>query len=177
MKQLLIILLFSISSFCNAQKKPQPQFIEFKAEYAHTEYLLADYRPLYISTVKLDLPLPDAYAKDIEREKKLKPSMSAKGLDTLKQLYFTSVYSNKIIDRKLFDLIHHYILRNSDLLSVKRRRPGCLVVIDNKNLYLAQKKMKAFYKGLKIELIKNKCDTSDTSILSEIGYQFTIKLE
>jgi len=174
MKQLLIILLFSMSSFCNAQKKAQPQFIEFMAEYAHPERLLADYRPLYISTVELNLPLPDEYMKSIEHEKKLKPTMSAIEIDRMKQLYLNSVYSNLIIDRKLFDLLHDYILRNSNLLAVKLRRPGCLVVIDNKNRYLSQNKMQQFYKGLKSELLSNKCDTS---ILSRIKDQFTIKVE
>ena len=77
MKQFLIILLFSMPFFCNAQEKTQPQFIKFMAEYAHPERLLADYRPLYISTVELNLPLPDVYANKIEQEKKLKPTMSA----------------------------------------------------------------------------------------------------
>jgi hypothetical protein len=174
MKQLLIILLFSMSSFCNAQKKPQPQFIKFMAEYAHPELLLADYRPLYISTVALNLPLPDNYAKIIEHEKKLKPTMSAKELDQIKNFYLGSLYLNLIIDKKPFDLLHDYILRNSKFFVIKPCKPACLIVVDNKNRYLPQNKMKIFYKGLKIEFISKKCDTS---ILSEIADQFTLKVE
>ena len=174
MKQLLIILLFSVSSFCNAQKKPQPQFIKFMAVYAHPERLLADYRPLYISTVELNLPLPDEYVKRIEHEKKLKPTMSAAELDKIKQFYLGSIYSNLIIDRKLFNLLHDYILRNSKFFVIKPCKPACLIVVDNKTIYLPQSKMQKFYKGLKYEFISKKCDTS---ILSEIAYQFTLKVE
>src|SRR3569623_2210020 len=156
MKQLLMMLLFSMSSFCNAQNKPQPQFIKFEQKLAHPELQLASYVPLYISTAELNLPLPDAYVKLIEHEKKTKPDMSEATVDKMKELFLRSVYDNLVIDRKLFDFIHEYILKNSNLLVIKPRRPACLIVIDNKSRYLPQSKMKKFYHGLKLEILSKK---------------------
>lgn len=174
MKRLLIILLLSLSSFSDTQKKEQPQFIEFKEEVVHPELELASHVPLYISTMELNLPLPDAYAKIIEHEKKIKPKMSAGDINKMKELYLRSTYLNLIIDRKLFDLLHNYIIRNSNFLVIKTTKPGCLIVIDNKRFYLPQSNMKEFYRGLKVKLLSKKCDTS---MLSKIRNQFTIHVE
>jgi hypothetical protein len=174
MKQLLIILLLGIPFVAVGQKNAQPQFIELMAKFEHPERLLADYRPLYISTVELNLPLPAPYAKIIEHKRKLKPAMSAIEINRMKEFYLTSTYSKLIIDSKLYDVIHDYILRNRNLLTDKLHRPACLVVIDNKNYYLSQNKMKPFYSGLKVELLSKKCDTW---ILGKIKEQFTINPE
>lgn len=174
MKQLLIILLFGVSFLCNAQEKTQPQFIKFMKKAAHPESELASYAPSYISTSKLTLPLPYEYQRMIEHEKKLKPTMSAREVEIRKQLYLRSVCENLIIDQKLFDVIHDYILRKSDFFVTKPYKPACLIVIDNKSKYLPQNNMRQFYNGLKSELLLNKCDIF---ILSKIQEQFTVHVE
>jgi pterin-4a-carbinolamine dehydratase len=174
MRSLLIVILLSKALICEGQKKTQPQFIEFVEEAAHPEIELAHYPPLYISTTELDLPLPSHLAKIVQQLQKSKPAKSAKEIDTIKEFYLGECYWREITDKKSFDLLHDYILRNRHLLLTMKHRPDCQIVIDNNRLYLPERNMNEFYRGLKAELLLKKCDIG---LLNKIDAQFTTEVK